>query len=100
MENCGTVEEVCYHDFPTFDEIRLSYHMTCLLSAMSILEGYTVVELNGDRFLVPDYAVDDVKVKMAAKDKFLEMGGTRISDKVIMYLFAISGVLISNVTVL
>ena len=94
------VEEVCYHDFPMFDEIRLPYQMTCLLSVMSILEGYKVVELNGDRFLVPDYAVDDVKVKMAAKDKFLEMGGTRISDKVIMYLFAISGVLISNVTVL
>ena len=81
----GPVEEVCYHDFPTFDEIRLPYQMTCLLSAMSILEGYKVVELNGDRFLVPDYAVDDVKVQMDAKNKFLEMGGTRISDKVIIY---------------
>ena len=72
-------EEVCYHDLPTIDVIKSPDQ---LLLAMSVLPGYTLLEVNGQQLLVPDHAVEDVNMKLAAKEKYHKMGGTSITEEV------------------
>ena len=38
-------------------------------SPPNVLQGFTVIEVKGERFLVPDFAVSDVKIHINARDK-------------------------------
>jgi len=56
------------------------YYLTNM--SASFLEGYTVVVHNGQDFLVPDFAVDDVRFKLAAKETRQEMGADNLAEEV------------------
>jgi hypothetical protein len=51
--------------------ISASPVITC---AEMSLEGFVKLEVDGQWFLVPEYAADDVKIKMAARVNKKEMG--------------------------
>jgi hypothetical protein len=48
----------------------------------SVLDGYREIEVDGRSFLVPDFAVDEVKMRLAADTKRKLMGADEMTDKV------------------
>jgi len=61
------------------------YHtnMSC-----GVMEGYSQVIYDGQRFLVPDFTVEDVKLRLSALSKRKEMGAEDVSQKVVFQLFS------------
>ena len=47
-----------------------------------VLDGYTVIEAKGERFLVPDFAVAAVRVKLEADAKRKELGAEGLATQV------------------
>jgi hypothetical protein len=47
-----------------------------------VLEGYTVIEAKGQRFLVPDFAVHDLRVKLETEAKRKELGADTNTNSV------------------
>ena len=53
-----------------------------LSSSVNVLEGYTVHEDNGQKYLVPDFAIRDLKVKLDAEAKRKKLGADNNTNKV------------------
>ena len=51
-------------------------------SSVNVPAGYTVLEVNGQEFLVPDFAVRDLKSKLDAEAKRKEFGADTNTNKV------------------
>jgi hypothetical protein len=69
FDKCGTFstppDGISYLDQPRITKHRMS---------TKALEGYSVVDIDGQRFLVPDFAVDEVVARLSAEVKRKEMG--------------------------
>jgi len=50
--------------------------------SVNVPAGYTVLEVNGQEFLVPDFAVRDLKSKLDAEAKRKEFGADTNTNKV------------------
>jgi hypothetical protein len=48
----------------------------------SVLDGYKEFEVDGHKFLVPDFAVEEVKMRLAADTTRKLMGADQMTDKV------------------
>jgi len=57
-------------------------HCLSTIMSTSVLEGYTVVVHKGQNFLVPDFAVDDLRFKLSADVKRREMGADNMAQEV------------------
>jgi hypothetical protein len=51
-------------------------------TSADILEGYTVLEVKGHKFLVPDFAVSSVRMKLDAEARRKQLGADSNSDQV------------------
>jgi hypothetical protein len=51
-------------------------------TSADILEGYTVLEVKGHKFLVPDFAVSDVRMKLDAEARHKQLGANTNSEQV------------------
>jgi len=51
-------------------------------SSVNVPEGYTVVEENNQKYLVPDFAVRDLLVKLDAEAKRKKLGADNNTNKV------------------
>jgi hypothetical protein len=51
-------------------------------TSADILEGYTVLEVKGLKYLVPDFAVSDVRMKLDAEARCKQLGADTNSDQV------------------
>ena len=51
-------------------------------SSLNVPEGYTVLENNGQKFLVPDFAVRHLKMKLDAEVKRKDLGADNNTNKV------------------
>ena len=53
----------------------------------NVMEGYSLVIHDGEKFLVPDFTVQDVKLKLSGLAKRKEMGAKDMAQDVIFLLF-------------
>jgi len=51
-------------------------------SSVNVPEGYTVLEDNGRNYLVPDFAVRDLKIKLDAEARRKDLGADNNTNKV------------------
>lgn len=51
-------------------------------SSVTVPEGYTALEVNGQNYLVPDFAVRDLQMKHDAEAKRKEFGADTNTNKV------------------
>lgn len=53
-----------------------------LIMETPVLDGYTTLLVDGQKFLVPDFAVDEVKMRLAGDIKRKVMGAENMTEKV------------------
>jgi len=51
-------------------------------SPVNVPEGYTVLEVNSQKYLVPEFAIRDLKMKLDAEAKHKEFGADTNTNKV------------------
>jgi hypothetical protein len=71
--------------YPSYcDQPLLPAHSSTKMpsSSVNVLEGYTVLEDNGQQYLVPDFAVQDLKIKLDAEAKHKELSADNNTNKV------------------